>query len=556
MASKSTVVNFPESTSQSRSQKITIPNLKRVVSVTVNTGKVTHSVNGNEVTINVSDGSYTRYTTSSSTASKTVSDTRTSSTDSFSSTISYNDGTYSGTLSKSGSSTSYVVSGSPPGQKTASDTRSASHERAVDCSQAQSGALANLPASVSYSDGEGYSGVLQRTGTSVGSCQRYYYGDGRYLYTASATGNYSGQVSKPDTRVYNYSQSYSGTVYGPSQTYFTYYYAYTVTVTYEDNFGQTLTLSAPANGMKLSVGNTYMVTGTTLDTDPGDIVSVYVRVNKGTNYRIAQGSVDGVNPLAFNKTLTLTGGALKDGTTAVSGLLDEGATHLLEVWSEDNKGGTSIIAERTFTVMLNRPPTLTHTFVANNDNLSDDSPITINGTVSDPDGQAVSMKYRLNGGADVPISISGGAWTITVTPKQMVNGSNSLVITAADSLGATTVLTFSLTRSVTKTRLKTSHARYKLSPQSTTAKEVLAWLQHETGDLNVDGALSIVAAGAAESYKAMTKTSAPVITGIVETEFIGTYATGNAQLHLKLTLSSNDANSTAAATSLSGAIKA
>ncbi|RED20937.1 hypothetical protein DES34_1261, partial [Brevibacillus brevis] len=198
----------------------------------------------------------------------------------------------------------------------------------------------------------------------------------------------------------------------------------------------------------------------------------------------------------------------------------------------------------------------THSFVANNDNLSDDSPITINGTVSDPDGNSVTMKYRLNGGADVPISVSGGAWTITVTPKQMVSGSNNLVITATDSLGATTVVTFSLTRSVTKTRLKTAHARYKLSPQSTTAKEVLAWLQHETGDLKVDGALSIVAAGAAESYQTMTKTSAPVITGILETEFIGTYATGNAQLHLKLTLSSNDANSTASATSLSGAIKA
>ncbi|RED19438.1 hypothetical protein DES34_1553, partial [Brevibacillus brevis] len=198
----------------------------------------------------------------------------------------------------------------------------------------------------------------------------------------------------------------------------------------------------------------------------------------------------------------------------------------------------------------------THSFVANNDNLSDDSPITINGTVSDPDGNSVTMKYRLNGGADVPVSVSGGAWTITVTPKQMVSGSNNLVITATDSLGATTVVTFSLTRSVTKTRLKTAHARYKLSPQSTTAKEVLAWLQHETGDLKVDGALSIVAAGAAESYQSMTKTSAPVITGILETEFIGTYATGNAQLHLKLTLSSNDANSTASATSLSGAIKA
>ncbi|MFD2087815.1 Ig-like domain-containing protein [Brevibacillus brevis] len=556
MASKSTVVNFPESTSQSRSQKITIPNLKRVVSVTVNTGKVTHSVNGNEVTINVSEGSYTRYTPHSSIASKTVSDTRTDSTDSFPSTISYNDGTYSGTLYKSGGSNSYLVSGSPAGQKTATDSKTATYTLGYECSESQSQALSQLPSTVSYSDGEGYTGVLSRTGSSVGSCQRWYRGSGRYTYDATATGTYSGTVTKPDTRVYNYSQSYSGTVYGPSSTYYTYYYAYTVTVTYEDNYGQTLTLSAPANGIKLSVGNTYTVTGTTLDTDPGDIVSVYIRVNKGTNYRIMQASADGVNPLSFSKAFTFTGGAIKDGTTAVSGLLDEGATHLLEVWSEDNKGGTSIIAERTFTVVLNRPPTLTHSFVANNDNLSDDSPITINGTVSDPDGNSVTMKYRLNGGADVPISVSGGAWTITVTPKQMVSGSNNLVITATDSLGATTVVTFSLTRSVTKTRLKTAHARYKLSPQSTTAKEVLAWLQHETGDLKVDGALSIVAAGAAESYQTMTKTSAPVITGILETEFIGTYATGNAQLHLKLTLSSNDANSTASATSLSGAIKA
>ncbi|MFD2084397.1 hypothetical protein ACFSND_04025 [Brevibacillus brevis] len=70
----------------------------------------------------------------------------------------------------------------------------------------------------------------------------------------------------------------------------------------------------------MSVGNTYTVTGTTLDTDPGDIVSVYVRVNKGTNYRIMQASADGVNPLSFSKTFTFTGGAIKDGTTAVSGL--------------------------------------------------------------------------------------------------------------------------------------------------------------------------------------------------------------------------------------------
>lgn len=63
---------------------------------------------------------------------------------------------------------------------------------------------------------------------------------------------------------------------------------------------------------------------------------------------------------------------------------------------------------------------------------SDGSPVSIIGTVSDPD-RHVNMKYRLNRGADVPISVSSGAWKITVTPKQMVSGSNNLVVTATDS---------------------------------------------------------------------------------------------------------------------------
>lgn len=556
MASKSTVVNFPESTARNRTQSITIPNLKRVVSVTANTGTAGYSVNGNEVTVDVSGGTHTRYTTSNYTPSKSVSDSRTSSTDSFPGSISYNDGTYSGTLSKSGGSTASVVSGSPAASKTASSSRSSSGSGSDGCSSAQSSAAQGLSSPVPYSDTEGYSGTLPRTGISYGECKRSGQGSDNWEWSVTAFATYSGTVSKPDTRKYNYTQGYSGTVYGPTQTSYTYYYAYTVTVTYEDNYGQTLTLTAPVSGLKLSEGKTMTVLGTTLETDAGDIVSVYIRINKGVNYRIHQSSADGTNPISFSRTLTFTGGAIKDGTSYVSTHLDEGITHLLEVWSEDNKGGTSIIAERTFTVSLNRPPTLTNSFPPISDSLAEDTPVAITGTVSDPEGNVVTMNYRLNGGAAVSIPITAGAWSVTLTPKQLLEGSNNLVVTATDSLGASTTLTFTLTRAITKTPLKVAHARYKLTPQVATAKEVLAWLTREIGDLTIDGALSIVEANAAESYQAMTKTTSPVTTGIVEDQFIGTYGTANAKLHLKLTLTASDANSTASAVSLAGAIKA
>lgn len=555
MPSKQMVVNFPESTQQNRSQTVTIPNLKSVLNVAVNTGSVTYTANGDQVTINVSGGSPVRYTTSNYTPSKTVSDSRTSSTNSFPSTISYNDGIYSGTLSKSGSATSTVVSGSPPASKTATGTRTSQGDSSEGCPMAQSSATAGLPTSIPYSDSAGYTGTLSRTSSSVGSCSRSGTNSDNWQWFATATGNYSGTVSKPDTRQYNYTQAYSGTVYGPAQTSYTYYYAYTATVTYEDNLGQTLTLTLPVNGVQLSEGKTYKIEGTTLDGDVGDIVTLYYRVDGGTMYQIKQASSDGQTAIPFTLTLTFTQGVLKAGTTTVSTQLEENATHLLEVWSEDNKGGYSITAQRTFTVTLDRPPTLTETFNATNANLGDDSPITINGTVSDPEGNTVTMSYRLNGGSSIPVPISSGAWSIQLTPKQLKAGTNSLVLTAADQYGASTVRTFTLNRSGSSTPLKVAHARYKLKQQTATAREALAWLQYENGDLTVDGALSVVDTAAAESFQDMTKTTSNISADIIEAQFIGTRTTGEEKLTLRLTLTAADANSTTATVNLTGAIK-
>lgn len=57
----STTVHFPESVGSTKTKTITIPNLYRVTSATVDNGYVTTSVNGNQLTITVYGGNYINY---------------------------------------------------------------------------------------------------------------------------------------------------------------------------------------------------------------------------------------------------------------------------------------------------------------------------------------------------------------------------------------------------------------------------------------------------------------------------------------------------------------
>ena len=95
---KTITVEFPESLEQNRSQTITIPGLREVKSVSVNTGEVSYEVNGNDVTIHVKNGSPSR----TYTPSKTVTVKRTQDGETFPETINYNEGGFQGTLYKSG----------------------------------------------------------------------------------------------------------------------------------------------------------------------------------------------------------------------------------------------------------------------------------------------------------------------------------------------------------------------------------------------------------------------------------------------------------------------
>ena len=82
---KSSSVTFGESMQQSQSKTVTIPNLKSVSNVKANTGTVTHSVSGNNVTFNVTGGNPTRSVWNATKHSKTATYTLSGSASAFSS---------------------------------------------------------------------------------------------------------------------------------------------------------------------------------------------------------------------------------------------------------------------------------------------------------------------------------------------------------------------------------------------------------------------------------------------------------------------------------------
>ena len=261
------IYNFPESTSSSRSITITLDNLLSVDNVTVDTGKITSDINGNNITLKVSGGTYTSRKYDSTKYSKYSTDYKTNSTDSFPSLMDKTDGDYSGTLYKNGSS--YVTSGSY--------TPSDSYAR----SEYKTSTSNNFPSSIYISE-SGYSGYIYKDGSSYVESGEYIPADSKYVeeyrYYSSeseirdtisySSGGYTGPLNLIGSTLYNgqirsayggtvyrfsedtriWGQSYSGILTKPSvdtriwkQDYsgyiysggYNYYYAYNVTINYK-----------------------------------------------------------------------------------------------------------------------------------------------------------------------------------------------------------------------------------------------------------------------------------------------------------------------------------
>jgi hypothetical protein len=288
-------IQFGESTSRSQTQSTTITNLTQVLSVSVDNGNVSYSVSGDRITFNLSNGTGYQVQTGGSYTppdSKTVTATRSTSPggnpDSLPSSISYNSGGYSGTLTKTGSAT--VTSGSyiAPSSKSVTVSRSISYDSAWMCVSPSgvynfwnASPTKSSDSSYNYNSG-GYTGTLPLDTNSVspapntkkptGSCTP---GQPKTVtYTASV--KYSGTVTKPavDTRVWT--QTYSGTVTKPAVDTRTYEtrYKYKVTISYLTYNGSDLTNVKADAGIVLDGSTQYFRVSSVSRYQPSKTLSV------------------------------------------------------------------------------------------------------------------------------------------------------------------------------------------------------------------------------------------------------------------------------------------
>ncbi|MDN9012335.1 Ig-like domain-containing protein [Brevibacillus laterosporus] len=323
------------------------------------------------------------------------------------------------------------------------------------------------------------------------------------------------------------------------------------------NQAPTLALASPSDNQTLTENSTLNIQGTASDLNNGDILVFKCQINNGSTRALQSGISNGSTPISFAKTLTYRGGRLFDGSLDVSGLLDEGSKHTLSLWAEDDQGGKSDVVTRTFTVKHNKAPIITiGTFPAVQSGLIPPDSITLSGTSSDPDGNTLTVKGKLNSGKEQTLfnGVTSGNWSYTCKVSDLKDGSNTITITATDQFGAYTVKTFNINNAVTETPLKKAVARYKIFAPKGSAREILAWLKREKGNLVVDAEASFVDKGLPEQYTAMTKESVDLTSSISEDELLGAVATAKSDIMFKLTLSRTNTSTNESAVLLVGVL--
>ena len=267
--SKTVTLTFNESQQQNQSQTVNLPNLTSVGSVTVDNGHVSYSQSGTNLTVNVSGGSPKRTYTPSKSASQIQSSTA----NSFPSSISYNDGTYSGTLNISGSS--YISAQTLIGQPSGTFWW---YQNDYGYSALTA---ANPPTAHDYLGGA--AGPNPSDWPSEYTVIQYY-------WSGSITWwNSIGQYVRPCFIQYNhyqatYSQNYSGTVYAATQN----YYSYTVTVNYEASYSKpALTVTADNSNNRINLNCTMS------DTTQAYAYTVYRKGSSDQSFQAVASSLTG-----------------------------------------------------------------------------------------------------------------------------------------------------------------------------------------------------------------------------------------------------------------------
>ncbi|GKV54227.1 hypothetical protein NCCP2222_01740 [Sporosarcina sp. NCCP-2222] len=311
-------------------------------------------------------------------------------------------------------------------------------------------------------------------------------------------------------------------------------YIYSDVYTVQHNKIPTITLYTD-NNKTLYENDSFIIDGSALEPDIGDVLIVYYKLIGGVARGIETKLSDGT-AIPYKETLTFKSGKLHRGDTAITETLKEGTPYTLEVWAEDNQGGKSAVETRTFFVVPNRPPVVSIDPITEASGLIDSDKVTIKGMSADPDGNDVRVQYRINEGTAVQIhSGPAGPFTFDVPLSKLKFGMNTIVVEAIDTHDFKVSRTIQIPRIANLTPLAKTTQRYKIYPPAGTAHGVLMWILRDLAQ-EVTVEISMTNGAEQEKFVPLTlDTTAPDGTGLTEDFFTFRNAMPAENIVIKLT---------------------
>jgi hypothetical protein len=308
--SKTMTYTFSKSTSQYRSETITIPGLVRITSMTVDTGNVTYSVNGNNVTITCRNGIYVDYDEDTNYISNYSLHTGEEYPPSY---YYYSKSGYSGYL--------YLQSTKNDGyyefKEVSKEFFKQQDNTRTDYYDANGNfllttfSLGSPDNPTMYINEDGYEGYIPKYDfETIQPRTRYDNPDGSYRYETTWRAYYIGTLTKTVEIWHDdYTGYYSGTVYGDT----TYYYAYNVTINYISNSSPTVNIVSPTQNMIFSETSTSFVPVIAVSDPEGDTLTCKVFIDSETSPRDTKtiSNTQTIQNVSFN---ALNLGSLSQGT--------------------------------------------------------------------------------------------------------------------------------------------------------------------------------------------------------------------------------------------------
>ncbi|RDV27793.1 hypothetical protein [Lysinibacillus capsici] len=329
-------------------------------------------------------------------------------------------------------------------------------------------------------------------------------------------------------------------------------YVYSEPFEIDHNVAPTVSLTGPGDNTTLYENDSYNIAGTAYDDDKDQSVTVYYQINNEPRKVLATNLSQ--TQISLLKQLTFKAGKLFDGDTALTGTLAEGVAHTLKVWAVDSENSQSTTVERTFYVVPNRAPILTVNPPKPSGIINSDS-FEINGSYEDQDQNETTVSYRINGANPVQITKgTSGVFDFNVSLGSLQIGDNAVTVEAIDSYGAKTTHSVKLRKNEVAIPVNKSTARYKITPPTGTASEILVWIQHDV-ELTLKASVSMTLAGEQESFTPMTLTNtASLPNGQVEDEFYLAANEAKDSIVLQLQLEKSNSNASNAITLIMGVL--